>query len=103
MLARKIFSASLLQNDAYNSNIPLTRGNQIAYPVSNAFSVNLSLSWSEYELISLKTKPISYWEQFSFGKTGSPRTMVLDQNFLSQVNEFNKNKGNCGGEAPLYI
>ena len=31
-------------------------GNQIAYPVSDTFSVNLSLSWSEYELISLKTK-----------------------------------------------
>ena len=53
----------------------------IAYPVSNTFSVNLSLSWSEYELISLKTKPISYWEQFSFGKTGSPRTMVYRSNY----------------------
>ena len=45
-------------------------------PGFHTFSMNLSLSWSEYELISLKTKPISYCEQSSFRHTGSPRTMV---------------------------
>ena len=57
-------------------------GKSNSLPVSNTFSVNLSLSWPEYELISLKIKPISYWEQFTFRQTGSPRTMVYRSKLL---------------------
>ena len=42
----------------------------------HTFFMNLSLSWSEYELMSLKIKPISYWEQSCFRQTGSPRLHV---------------------------
>ena len=51
-------------------------GKSNSSPGFHTFSMNVSLSWSEYELISLKTKAISYWEQSSFRQTGSPRTMV---------------------------
>ena len=62
MLAKEIFSASSTQNDGQNSNIPLTLGSQIAHLVNrfHTFSTNLSLSWSEYELICLKSKPSQY-------------------------------------------
>ena len=66
-------------------------GKSNSSPGFHAFSMNLSLSWSEYELISLKTKPISYWEQSSFRQTGSPRTMVY------------KSKYSCLREASLRI
>ena len=58
MLAREIFSASSTKNDGQNSNIPLTLGSQIAH--LHTFSMNLSLSWSEYEQISFKSKPSQY-------------------------------------------
>lgn len=63
--------------------------------------MDLSLSWSEYELISLKTKPTSYWEQSSFRQTGSPRTIV---NKLKSClpPEQEQTKGLSGRGFPLY-
>ena len=46
------------------------------------FSMNLNLSWSGDELISLKTKLVSYREQSSFRQTGSPRTVVYRSKLL---------------------
>ena len=65
MPAREIFSASSTQNDGQNSNILLTLGSQTAHlhhliNCFHTFSTNLTLSWSEYELICLKSKPSQY-------------------------------------------
>ena len=65
MPAREIFSASFTQNDGQNSNILLTLGSQTAHlhhliNCFHTFSTNLILSWSEYELICLKSKPSQY-------------------------------------------
>ena len=71
--------------------------------------MNLSLSWSAYELISLKTKPASYWEQPSYRQTGLPRTIVYQFSSVASQRwtlycRRNKNKQwDFQGEASLYI
>ena len=67
--------------------------------------MNLSMAWPEYEVISLKTKPTSYWEQSSFRQTGSPQTIVY--NFPpQQVNDLSskqkQTKGLSGGDLSVY-